>query len=308
LYKDILDLIQKSHYILIVINTKENIDTIASALALSNYFNENKIKHKVFNNKLQLPQKLDFLDRFNKVLNKVPKFYDLVICIDNANMNDKQFVENVKIINISHVYDNNLAVINLCKYNYSTTSEIIYKFFTKNNLYISLSSAQCVYTGIYSKTSKFSLLKCNKTFSIVNELVTLGIDTNKIASNLNRRDSLAKYRIFPKILKTLELHFDGRLATVYVKSKWLSQTGANDLECKDVIDMILNIKIVDIVLLFMIVDNEIKVLFGSKNDIDVGNIIQLFYRSNIRLNSLCNTANIYKAKDIMLDFIKERSF
>ena len=84
-YKQALELIQKSHYILVVTHINPDADTISCALAFSNYFSENKIKHKVFNKMKQLPRNLNFLSKFDKITDQIPKFYDLIIYVDCAN-------------------------------------------------------------------------------------------------------------------------------------------------------------------------------------------------------------------------------
>jgi len=61
-----LDLIEKSKYILIITHINPDADTISSALAISNFLFENKIKHKVYNIGKNLPQNLDFINRFEK--------------------------------------------------------------------------------------------------------------------------------------------------------------------------------------------------------------------------------------------------
>ena len=82
LYSKALELIEKSRYILIVTHVNPDPDSIGSGLALSNLFFENKIKHKVFNVSSDLPQNLDFLNKFDKITNILPPFYDLVISVD----------------------------------------------------------------------------------------------------------------------------------------------------------------------------------------------------------------------------------
>ncbi|XPV52293.1 MAG: DHH family phosphoesterase [Halarcobacter ebronensis] len=81
-YAKALDFIEKSRYILIITHVNPDADTISSALALSNFFYENKIKHKVFNVSSDFPQNLDFINRFEKITDQLPKFYDLAICGD----------------------------------------------------------------------------------------------------------------------------------------------------------------------------------------------------------------------------------
>lgn len=73
-YTKALQLIEKSRYILIITHVNPDPDSIGSALALSNLFYENRIKHKVFNISSDLPQNLDFIPRFDKITDQLPAF------------------------------------------------------------------------------------------------------------------------------------------------------------------------------------------------------------------------------------------
>ena len=84
-FSALYDEIIKAHYILLVTDKSLATHSITSSLALSNYFSENKIKHKVFNVSAQLPRKLNFISKFDKISKDIPKFYDLVIYIDCTN-------------------------------------------------------------------------------------------------------------------------------------------------------------------------------------------------------------------------------
>jgi len=308
-YIDALNLIKDAHYILIVTHFNPDADTISCGLALSNYFNENKIKHKVFNKSKILPLQFNFLHRFNKIVNKLPKYYDLVIYVDCGAKSriGIDIDENIKSINIDHHQSNNsFATINIVDSNKASSSELIYEFFEVNNLNISEQTALCIYTGIYDDSLKFSTPRCDKTtFDIANKLVHLGVNPNLVDDSLNRRDSLAKYRLLPKILDTLELHNKGKVATIYINSSWLKQTGASYNECEDAIDMILNIAIVDIAIYFRVLDNKTRISLRSKNNVDVSIIATHFNGGGHKMSAGCTYLddNILEAKKNVLNFI-----
>jgi phosphoesterase RecJ-like protein len=308
-YIDALNLIKKAHYILIVTHSNPDADTISCGLALSNYFNENKIKHKVFNKDKILPLQFNFLHRFDKIIDKLPKYYDLVIYVDCGSKSRVgiDIDENIKSINIDHHQSNNsFATINLINSNKSSSSELIYEFFQVNNLNISKQTALCIYTGIYDDSLKFSTPRCDKTtFDIANKLVHLGVSPNLVDDNLNRRDSLAKYRLLPKILDSLELHNEGKVATIYLQLNWLKQTGALYNECEDTINMVLNIAIVDIAIYFRVLDNKIKISLRGKNNVDVLNIATHFNGGGHKMSAGCTYPNndILEAKKSVLSFI-----
>jgi len=304
-YKQSLKMIIEAHYILIVTHKNPDADTISCGLALSNFMFENRIKHKVFNSSKEIPQVLDFLNRFDKITDQVPKFYDLVIFVDCA---DKKRVgidiNNVPTINIDHHISNtNFATINIVDENCSSTAEVLYRFFKENNLDISKSTAECLYSGIYDDSLQFSTNRVDKnTFLIANELIQKGVIASDIAYNLYRRDTLAKYRILPKVLESLELHFKGEVATIYVLPKWLEETGATLSECEEALNLILNISIVDIAIFFRIVNNKVRVSFRSKKN-DVSKIAKEFGGGGHKLASGCNidTINLEEAKDKVLE-------
>ncbi len=310
--KQALNLIQESHYILIVTHINPDADTISCALSLSNYFYENKIKHKVFNKQNKLPHNLDFLDKFDKITDQIPKYYDLIIYVDCANKSRVAVeFDDVKIINIDHHKSNDsFGDVNIIKADYSSAAEVVYEFFKENNLNISKQTAQCLYTGIYDDSLKFSTPRCDEnTFRIANELVSLGVSPSDIADKLTRRDSLSKYRLLPKILNSLELHFEGKIATIYVKSEWLEETGADYRECEEAVNMILNIAIVDIAIFFRVTNGATRVSIRSKNNVDVTYIAQNFNGGGHKMAAgcTCETNDVIEARDMVLNFIRKSS-
>ncbi|MEA3383945.1 MAG: bifunctional oligoribonuclease/PAP phosphatase NrnA [Campylobacterota bacterium] len=309
-YKEAIKAIGESRYILILTHLNPDADTISCALSLSNYCFENKIKHKVCNKYDELPFVLNFLPRFDKITTQIPKYYDLVIYVDCADQYRVgiDIEENVKIINIDHHQSNtNFADINIVDDTKSSTAEVVYRLFEENEIKISKEIAMCLYVGIYDDSIAFTTPRVDgSTFEIINKLVNTGISPSQIANKLLKRDSLARYRIMPKILSTLQLHSQGRLATVYLEDEWLKETGANVSECDDVVNMILNIAIVEVVAYFRIKDGKTRVSLRSKYEIDVSDIAK-----NLNGGGHKNAAglsvdeiDILKAKDIVVTLIQ----
>ncbi len=130
-YSRALELIEKSRYILIITHVNPDADSIGSALALSNFFYENKIKHKVFNISSDLPQNLDFIERFDKITDQFPKFFDLAISVDCGTKKRLGFEldSNIPLINFDHHKSNDdYGVVNLVDPMKSSTAEIVYDF------------------------------------------------------------------------------------------------------------------------------------------------------------------------------------
>jgi len=310
MYKEALDLIHNSRYILIITHINPDADTISCALALSNYLYENNLKHKVFNKQNDLPKNLDFLPRFDKITDQLPKFYDLVIYVDCANKTRTAIeIDNtINSINIDHHQSNeNFATINIVNSDKSSAAEVVYDFFDINNIQISKNTASCLYVGIYDDSVKFSTPRCDKdTFKTVSNLVNLGVEPNYIADNLNRRESLAKYRLLPLVLQSLQLYFEGKVGIIYVLPKWLEETGASYKECEGMVNMILNIGIIKLAIFLRVSNGQTRVSLRSKHNVDVTVIAKYFNGGGHLAAAGCNceTTDIFEAKEQILNYIK----
>ena len=311
LFKSLYAKIIESHYVLLVTHKNPDADTLSSALSLSNFFYENKIKHKIFNSnpKEQLPRKLDFLNKFEKIVNEPPEYYDLVIYLDCATLSRVGYDLNTSVqsVLIDHHKSNSLfADINIVDEKKGSTSELLYNFYIQNNLQISKNNAECLYVGIYDDTIGLTTPRTNKnTFDILSKLMELKIDVSYISDQLLRRDSLARFKLIPKIMNTLDLYDEGKLAMIHLENQWLKDTGANILECDDVVNNVLAIGIVKIVIYLRIIDNKVRVSLRSKNDIDVS-LLASFFNGGGHQNSAgltINTNKIEIAKEKLLKVI-----
>lgn len=310
-YTKALELIEKSRYILIITHVNPDPDSIGSALALSNLFHENKIKHKVFNISSDLPQNLDFIPRFEKITDQLPAFFDLAISVDCGTYKRLGFEldPSIPLINFDHHKSNNsFGAVNIVDPMKSSTAELVFEFFKHNGLYITKNSATALYVGIYDDTLAFSLGRCDElTFEKINFLVECGASPSEIANKLLRRDSLAKYRIIPKVLDSLELFKEGEVASIIAREEWFKQTGAHNRDCEDALDMIMSIAVVRIAIFVRIVNGGARVSLRSKGQIDVAKIAGEFGGGGHFNAAGCTieTLDVEKAKEIVLKEIFE---
>ena len=311
-YDKALELIEKSHYILIITHVNPDADTISSALALSNFFYENKIKHKVYNIGKNLPQNLDFIKRFDKITDQMPKSFDLAISVDCGSIKRLGFTldKEIPLINIDHHKSNDdFGQVNIVNYHKSSTAEVLYDFFKYNGLYFTKDIATALYVGIYDDSLGFTISRCDEmTFEKVNFLVKYGAQPAFIANKLIRRDSLAKYRVIPKVLESLELFDEGKVAVVHLEPLWLKETGASTVDCEMVLDMIYNIGVVKIALFLREVDEKIRVSLRSKDNVDVSLVAKKFGGGGHVEAAGCSIdcINVIEAKKIILKEILEK--
>ncbi|MGM0518853.1 MAG: DHH family phosphoesterase [Campylobacterota bacterium] len=310
-YTKALKLIEKSRYVLIITHVNPDPDSIGSALALSNLFHENRIKHKVFNVSDDLPSNLDFIKRFDKITNQLPEFFDLAISVDCGTYKRLGITlpDDVPLINFDHHISNKgFGDINIVDSMKGSTAEIVYDFFKHTGMYITKHSATALYVGIYDDSLAFSLGRCDEfTFDKVNFLVHCGASPSGIANKLIRRDSLAKYRIIPKVLNSLELYKEGEVASIYAKKKWFKQTGAHNRDCEDALDMIMSMAIVKVAFFVRVVGEVTRVSLRSKGEFDVSKIAEAFGGGGHLNAAGCsvNTIDEQEAKDLVVKEIFE---
>ena len=310
-YTKALELIEKSRYILIITHVNPDPDSIGSALALSNLFHENKIKHKVFNVSSDLPQSLDFIPRFEKISDQLPAFFDLAISVDCGTYKRLGFEldSSIPLINFDHhKSNNNFGTVNIVDSMKSSTAELVFEFFKHNGLYLTKDSATALYVGIYDDTLAFSLGRCDETtFEKINFLVECGASPSEIANKLLRRDSLAKYRIIPKVLDSLELYKEGEVASIIAKEEWFKQTGAHNRDCEDALDMVMSIAVVKVAIFVRISNGISRVSLRSKGQIDVSKIAGKFDGGGHFNASGCTIEilDVEKVKEIVLKEIFE---
>jgi len=280
LFQKMFQEIQNAHYILVVTHKNPDADTLSCALSLSNYFFENKIKHKVFNISSTLPRRLNFLTKFDKITDVIPKYYDLIIYVDCADEYrvGKEFSKEIFSICIDHHQSNSgFANINIVDDTKGSTAELLYSFYQENNLKISKKNAECLYVGIYDDSIALTSPRTNKnTFTVLSSLMESKIDVSYISKNLLKRDSLARFRLLPKIMNTLDLYCEGAFGIVHMEERWIQETGADSSECDDIVDMVLNLGIVKVVAYCRVIDTTMRVSLRSKGDIDVAKIAAKF--------------------------------
>jgi phosphoesterase RecJ-like protein len=310
-YQEALEAIKNSHYILILTHINPDADTLSCGLALSNFMFENKINHKIFNKMDELPRSIDYLNRYTHITNKLPDFYDLVIYVDCGDQKRPaiHINEGVKLINIDHHASNdNFGCINIVDDSKSSTAEVLYQFFKQNDLKISSNTATCLYTGIYDDSIRFSTPRVDgETFEIAHHLCTCGANPSYIADMLTRRESLAKLRLLPFVLQSLELHLEGKIGTIYVLPEWLKTSGADYRDVEDAVNMVLSLAVVDIAILLRPTNGKTRISLRSKNGIDVSTIATHFNGGGHTMAAGCTIENedVLIAKNEIINFIKD---
>jgi phosphoesterase RecJ-like protein len=138
--------------------------------------------------------------------------------------------------------------------------------------------ATCLYTSIAADTGSFRYSSTTaRTHEIAAELVKLGAEPWKVATALFESYPLQRQRLLARVLATLQVSDDGKLALLHATPQMLQETGASKEDLDSMVNMGRSIDTVEVsALLRLEPSGHIKVSFRSKGFVDVASLAARF--------------------------------
>jgi len=228
-----------------------------------------------------LPQALAFLPGFDKIKHQLHPKTDLVISVDCGSFDRLgiESLENVPLINIDHHQSNtHYGQINLIEPHFASASETAFKLVTEAGWPIPKNAAINFYAALLSDTGFFSYEGVSeRVFDFAKALLELGADPVWTARMLKENQPLSKLRLLPRVLETLTLYLQGRVAGLDVTQQMLRESGATVNETDDMVDYARSLTTVEVG--FLIREEPhggLKVSLRSKSHVDVSQIAITF--------------------------------
>jgi len=312
MFKEIWDKIVSAKNILLTSHINPDGDALGSSLSLYPILKKMGKNVKVFNVTKELPDYLDFLPNFDKVIHNVDiDKFDLVISFDCGSFDRLGIEKRPKfLINIDHHISNtNYGDLNLIDPNAASTSQVVFELLKTNGIEIDKDSAICIYTALVTDTGSFQYESVNdRVFEIASELVKCGVEPNYVAKMLFQRDRLSRLRLLAKAYDTIELCCDGRVAFVEVTKEMMEITGAIKEDTDTIVNSVRNIATVEVACMLREDDEGIKISLRSKNYFDVSEVAKsLGGGGHIRAAgaTIKGEFDFEKVKSLLKDKIKE---
>jgi len=211
--------------------------------------------------------------------------FDLIIIIDtNSYSQLPKFEEYLKqndkpvLVIDHHVTGDSLGTVELVEPKAAATALIIYDLLKYANWPITKKIAQALFLAVATDTGWFQFSNTDgNCFHSCAELIEDGADPTRLYHDLYQNFSPQRFKLMVAMLSTLELHFDGRFATQYVRQQDFQQAGAAYEDTEDLINECQRISSVEVAALFVeSKDGRIKCSLRSKGTIDVCKIAQKF--------------------------------
>ena len=227
----------------------------------------------------KIPENLKFLPNLDLLSENTDINIDMIICLDCANYErlgniDELFNKARYRINIDHHQSNEFyGDVNIVKKGYSSTCELVFDVINEVNLPIDEEISMSLLTGISTDTGRFLYSATTAdTLSKASKLVEYGADMMKINELIYQSKKFEAQLLENEILSKTEIYND-HVAIGFVMTNQLNKY---NVEISD-IDSVINTfrdtdKIKISVLIKQQTENEYKVSFRSKGNIDVGSI------------------------------------
>lgn len=306
--------IQKSQHILILPHVMPDGDTIGSSIALYLALKElGKDVYILLDE--EIPDSIKFLpcENIHKALDENFEI-DAVVAVDSSDLERlgkrRKYIDMAKVcFNIDHhITSTYFADYNLVNPKAAATSEIVYFVMKELGVCITKDMATCLYTALSTDTGSFKYDNTTaQTLEIASKLLACNIDLNKITTEVYQNKSLSKVKLLIEALNTLEFFFEGKVAILSVTKDMLEKTGSKVQDTSGLIETARDIEGVEVsVLLKELSDDQIKVGFRSKYDVDVSEISSTFHGGGHKKAAGCTlNGNIESAKEKIITKMKK---
>ncbi len=291
IFNSIIDFISRHQkYILSAHETPDG-DAIGSEYAMLKALQKLGKEAKIFNAD-PTPRKFKFIDTENEIIvleneNQIPEdIEDYVLLI--LDTNDKNNIGQISEMILPRVKDyfiidhheseEDLLVQNIIQKSASSTAEILYLLFKSMNIEIDIQIAQALFMAIVYDTGSFIYPKTTAiTFEIARDLVSIGVNPNRIHSKVYESNSISSLLLQSKVLSTLELKYKNRVAIQTMMKDIIIESGALYEEADQIINFPLRSEQIRVSIFFKEnMDGLLRCSLRSKGVVNVAEIAQSF--------------------------------
>lgn len=210
---------------------------------------------------------------------------DLVIIVDtNSYVQLPGFDEwlkdsEIKVLVIDHhVTSDGLGSFELVDTTAAATGEIVFDLIKYAGWQVSAKVAEALFVALSTDSGWFRFKNADsRIYRSAAELIDLGANPSEIYRKMYQNFSPARMKLMVRMLDSMELHFNGRVATQYIMRSDFDETGATGRDTENLIDECQRIASVEAAALFVeLKDGGFRCSLRSKGDVNVREIAQKY--------------------------------
>ncbi|SNX55472.1 bifunctional oligoribonuclease/PAP phosphatase NrnA [Thermoanaerobacterium sp. RBIITD] len=308
---DMIDGIKKANDMIIVTHISPDGDGLGCVTAMYKAMIKINKNVNVFIDD-KLPDIYRFLPYIEKITKPFDKKADLLFIIDCADENRmgnaKELLKTIPIsINIDHHISNTLyATMNYVDTNAASSAEIIYQIIKMLGIDIDSDIAKCLYTGIVTDTGSFMYSSTTSfTHEVAGDLINNGVSVSEISDKIFHNIKFNKLKLIGKILNKIELYENNKIAYMEIKNEDFIETGTDLTDVENIINYGRDIDSVEVAVLLVENNDEVKGSLRSKNYINVNKIAKEFNGGgHVRASGFTINGKLSNIKEQILKAIK----
>jgi bifunctional oligoribonuclease and PAP phosphatase NrnA len=254
-------------------------DSVGSQIAMRWYL-ESLGKEVTIYNSDPVPRKFAFLSGTESFTTRqTGTDYDVAVVLDCSNPHRLGWeVETCAplMANVDHHRDNTrFGSVNIVDNQAAATGEIIYRFFTAENIDYPPFVAEALYTAILTDTGGFRFSNTSSgILKICSELAEHGANCSDIYERVYASHSPEGLLLLSRIWATLRYHLGGKVCTMELPLSILDELGARYSDSEGMADHTITAEGVEVGMMIKYNDTESHFSLRSKGNVDVGRIAQ----------------------------------
>ena len=214
------------------------------------------------------------------------------------------------IFNIDHhVSNQNFGHYNYVRPEAAASGEVVFDIFKHMKILLTKEEATNLYVALSTDTGSFKYGNTTvHSHNMAAELISTGIDLEKINEELYSTYSLNKINLYSRLLGRVKTTAKGRVAWVAMKREDLEHSGATDEDTEGFIDFLKFLKEVKIAFFLSesVQDHHVRVSFRSKDAYDVNKIASTFNGGGHKKASGCMLkAPLEKVEEMILKHLEK---
>lgn len=284
MFEKIIEKLDKSERVGIVVHVNPDGDALGSAFSLKNVLESmNKDADVYFCGSVESCLNEIFeIDESRVMDSKRLAESDMVIALDCADLKrlgdwGEIFAEhrNTAAIDhhITHVEYADVTVVQ----EISSTCELIYGMYKEMGIKLSLKAAEYLYIGIITDTGSFKYSSADgSTHRVAAELIDVGVDFAGLSKRIFDTKTKAYFSLFAYAINSLAFHKSGRIAVLRLSEKDFKRFKTSEAEASAVVSLPSKVEGVKVGVYVRDRGTECKVSLRSSGDIDVAAIASQF--------------------------------
>lgn len=301
--KAVADSIRANRSFLVTSHVNPEGDAIGSQLAVGELLKELSKRYELVNAD-EVPANLKFLSGTDRIMRSAPEGFepDAIIVLDCPVPARCGCVTDIlssvdTVINIDHHVSNGLfGDINWVEGSRSSVGEMVHELFMFMGVELTRESAEHIYSAMVTDTGVFTYTNTTpRTHVLASKLLEAGIVPADLHRELFEARSFKHVELLGKVLTTLELASEGRIAHITMMHQMFSNTDMNDVPTDEFITFPRSIRGVEVALFFKEfpeLSGKVGVSFRSSGKVDVNAIASKFGGGGHRLASGCTVEGV----------------